>query len=102
MAKKSSPVDAMVGQRLKAKRQALGLSRETLAEQVNLSNEALGEYEAGLKRLRAGTLLEIARVLNVPPQYFFKVATRRLEKIRSSPCQGSPNPVKPSRPSRNA
>ena len=73
MGKKSSPVDAMVGQRLKSKRQALGLSRQKLAERVNLSDEALEAYEAGLNRLRAGTLLEIARALNVPPQYFFAI-----------------------------
>ena len=71
MGKKSSPVDVMVGQRMKSKRQSLGLSQEKLAEQVNLDSEALAEYEAGLRRLRAGTLLEIARALNVPPQYFF-------------------------------
>lgn len=71
--RKSSPVDAMVGQRLKSRRLALGVSQEALAEQVNLTSEALGDYEAGLQRLRAGTLLEIARALNVPPQYFFAI-----------------------------
>jgi len=57
-------------QRLRVARQSRKLTRSALAEQVGVSGAAVGQWEAGLVRPKAQTLLEIARVLRFPVPFF--------------------------------
>lgn len=71
MAKKKNSVDEIVGKRLREKRQDLGISTNELAAKAEVTPKELAEYEEGARRLRAATLLRIAKSLGVSVQYFF-------------------------------
>ena len=69
---KSQPVDAHVGRRMKERRTSLGLSQKKVAEAINLSLRQVQKYEEGIDRVGASRLFDIARVLDVPVNYFFQ------------------------------
>ena len=68
---KSTEVDAHVGKRIRQRRLLLGLTQQKLAEAVGVSFQQLQKYERGTNRVGAGTLFDLARVLDVPVSYFF-------------------------------
>jgi transcriptional regulator with XRE-family HTH domain len=66
-----SPLDRIVGQRLRAARQLRKLSQERLGEMLGVSFQQIQKYEKGTNRIGASRLHQIARVLGVPIEFFY-------------------------------
>ena len=70
--KKLTPTDALVGQRIKFRRRLIGLSLEELAAKLQIAPQQLQKYESAHNRVTAGRLLALAKILEVPIQWFFE------------------------------
>jgi transcriptional regulator with XRE-family HTH domain len=66
-----SPVDLHVGGRVRLRRTLLGMSQEKLGNAVGLTFQQIQKYERGANRIGASRLYDMARVLDVPVQFFF-------------------------------
>jgi transcriptional regulator with XRE-family HTH domain len=49
----------------------LGMSQEKLGEAIELTFQQVQKYEKGTNRIGASRLQQIAKILNVPPGFFF-------------------------------
>lgn len=67
-----NPVDVFVGQKLKIRRNLIGITQEGLAEAAGITFQQVQKYEKGKNRLSASRLFQFARVLDVPVSYFFE------------------------------
>ncbi len=67
-----NPVDVHVGQRIRARRKALGVSQERLAGELGLTFQQVQKYERGANRVSASKLWEIARALGSDLSSFFE------------------------------
>jgi transcriptional regulator with XRE-family HTH domain len=65
------PIDIYVGQRMKARRQLLGMSQEKLGNAVGVSFQQVQKYESGANRVGASRLMQLAKVLGTSVAYFF-------------------------------
>ncbi|WP_290751053.1 helix-turn-helix transcriptional regulator [Amaricoccus sp.] len=65
-------IDVHVGQRLRDRREALGISQGRLGRHLGLTFSQVQKYEKGSNRIGAGRLWQIAEYLGVPPGYFFE------------------------------
>jgi transcriptional regulator with XRE-family HTH domain len=74
MNKPANPIDRHVGARLKLRRVVVGLSQSKLGEALDITFQQIQKYEKGSNRIGASRLQELARVLKVPPAYFFEGA----------------------------
>ncbi|ESQ88134.1 Cro/Cl family transcriptional regulator [Asticcacaulis sp. AC460] len=70
------PVDVHVGQRVRLRRKALGVSQQGLAARLGVSFQQLQKYERGVNRISASKLYEISKALGVPIDYCFEGLTR--------------------------
>jgi len=68
---KNHTIDVYVGERLRQRRKALGLSQGDLGEMVDLSLQQIQKYEQGTNRIAASKLYEFSQVLRVPITYFY-------------------------------
>lgn len=69
---KPNPVDVHVGNRIKLRRQLLGLSQEKLSAMLGLTFQQIQKYERGTNRVGASRLWDIARVLNTTILFFYE------------------------------
>lgn len=69
--KKPHPIDIHVGGRVRLRRTMLGLSQDKLADSLGLTFQQIQKYEKGVNRIGASRVFQIARVLNVPIQFFY-------------------------------
>jgi transcriptional regulator with XRE-family HTH domain len=67
-------IDVHVGQKIRARRNLLGLSQTELADAAGISFQQVQKYEKGSNRIGAGRLLQFSEALGVPPSYFFEGA----------------------------
>ena len=67
MAEPISPAAGLLGERVRARRQALGLSQEALAHQIGIHWTFLGQIERGQRNLSLHNLLKVAKGLGVDP-----------------------------------
>ncbi len=65
------PIDVHVGGRLRMRRTLLGMSQTTLGEALGLTFQQVQKYERGANRMGSSRLYDLARVLDVPIEYFF-------------------------------
>ena len=65
-------VDEHVGERVRARRKALGMNQTTLAKKLGVTFQMVQRYEYGLCRISASTLFAIAHALEAPITYFFE------------------------------
>ncbi len=70
----SSPhvVDSHVGQRLRIRRNMLGITQGDLGDKIGLTFQQIQKYERGANRISASRLFEISRALDVPITFFFE------------------------------
>jgi transcriptional regulator with XRE-family HTH domain len=68
------PTDVQVGQRLRQRRAALGMSQERLGELLGVTYQQVQKYERGANRIGSSRLHALSRVLDVPVSYFFEDA----------------------------
>ena len=69
--KKANPIDAQVGNRVRIRRMLIGMSQEKLGDLLGLTFQQVQKYEKGINRIGAGRLFEIARILDVPVDFFY-------------------------------
>lgn len=70
-AKMPNPIDVHVGSRLRMRRMLVGMSQEKLGEHLDLTFQQVQKYEKGSNRISASRLYDMARILDVPVQFFF-------------------------------
>src|SRR5215204_5089454 len=80
--KEPQPVDRHVGSRVRMRRMMVGMSQEKLGEACGITFQQIQKYEKGTKG--ASRLHHIARVLDVPIEFFYEGA---------SSDQGSNQPI---------
>lgn len=68
----TSEIDLHVGRRLRRRRRLLGLTQQSLAEQVGIRFQQIQKYECGANRVSAARLFELSEALSVPVQYFYE------------------------------
>jgi transcriptional regulator with XRE-family HTH domain len=83
----TGPVDANVGQAIRAYRLSKGLSQTALAEKIGLSFQQIQKYEKGVNRVAAGRLMQIAEALDVPLSALFDGVQQAVGKATQA---GSP------------
>ncbi len=65
-------VDVHVGNRIRMRRQLIGMSQEKLGELLGITFQQVQKYEKGSNRISASRLYYAAKTLGVPPQFFFE------------------------------
>jgi transcriptional regulator with XRE-family HTH domain len=68
----ANQIDVHVGQRMRQRREFLGISQGRLGRHLGLTFSQVQKYEKGSNRIGAGRLYLIAEFLGVPVQYFFE------------------------------
>jgi len=63
--------DKIIGMRLRARRNFLGLSQEKIGKAVGLTFQQVQKYEHGSNKISAIRLVDFCDVLNVPISYFY-------------------------------
>ena len=66
-----NPIDVHVGERLRSRRNLLGLSQEKLANAVGITFQQVQRYERGANRVSASRLWQFSKILDAPISYFF-------------------------------
>ena len=74
MIKAPNPIDKHVGARVRMRRLILGMSQGKLGDALDVTFQQVQKYEKGANRIGASRLQQLARVLDVPPAYFFEDA----------------------------
>ena len=74
MIKTPNPIDRHVGARVRMRRLMVGLSQSKLADALDVTFQQVQKYEKGANRIGASRLQQLARVLDVPPSFFFEGA----------------------------
>jgi transcriptional regulator with XRE-family HTH domain len=74
MKKIPDPVDRHVGARLRMRRVLVGMTQEKLGDALNITFQQIQKYEKGANRIGASRLQQLARILQVPPAFFFEGA----------------------------
>ena len=73
------------GDRLKEKREELGITQPQLAEMLGVSKGAIGNYETGLNSPRAAMLYKIFDVLHCDANFLFQDEMKEIEENESPP-----------------
>lgn len=81
---KPDPIDIAVGLRIRARRCAMGLSQQKLAEAIGVAFQQVQKYEKARNRVGSSRLQKIANALQVPPSFFFAT-------VDDMPCQDTPS-----------
>ena len=66
-----NPVDIHVGARVRMRRTLLGMTQTKLGEAIGLTFQQVQKYERGVNRIGSSRLYDLARVLDVPVNFFF-------------------------------
>ena len=64
------------GDRLRTRREELGMSRAELAEKLGVSRSAIGNYETGVSAPKEEVLLQLFDALQVDPNYLYRDSFR--------------------------
>ena len=70
-------LQAPLGQKVRARRLARGLSQSELAGRIGITFQQVQKYENGVNRISAGRLIRIAAALNVPLTAFYDTVARK-------------------------
>ncbi len=81
----TSDIDLYVGKRLRRRRRLLGLTQQSLAEQVGIRFQQIQKYECGANRVSAARLFELSEALSVPIQYFYEGLSQTNEQNLDEP-----------------
>lgn len=66
------PVDSHVGQQMRHRRWMIGMTQQQLADAVGIRFQQIQKYETGANRVSASRLWDIAKVMEVPVDFFFE------------------------------
>jgi transcriptional regulator with XRE-family HTH domain len=76
--RKTGLIDLCLGQRLKDRRERLGISQSELGSRLGITFQQIQKYECGRNRIPAARLLLLSEVLDVPISFFFKGLREKL------------------------
>lgn len=65
-------IDKFIGEKIYSLRLAKGLSRQQMAEIIEVSHQQLQKYEKGLNRISIGRLILITKAFNKKIDYFYE------------------------------
>jgi cobalamin biosynthesis protein CbiG len=65
-------LDAWVGRRLRIRQEWLGVSDQELCVALRIDCDEISAYQSGKKRIGANRLFRVAKLLDVPLNYFFQ------------------------------
>jgi transcriptional regulator with XRE-family HTH domain len=82
MAEAISPATKTLGQRVRARRQELGLSQEALADQTGVHWTFLGQVERGQRNINLHNLLKVAAGLEIDPAELVRGLLPPAEKVK--------------------
>jgi transcriptional regulator with XRE-family HTH domain len=89
-----NPVDVHVGSRVRLRRTLLGMSQEKLADALGLTFQQVQKYERGANRIGASRLHQLARILEVPVQFFYdEMEVTRLVVAAEQGAGPGPDPM---------
>ncbi len=88
-----NPVDVHVGKRVRMRRTLLGMTQTKLGDAIGLTFQQVQKYERGTNRIGSSRLYDLARVLDVPIEYFFDDMPTAV--AASSPMLGGGRAKKP-------
>lgn len=66
-----NPIDVAIGEKIRERRHVVGMSQTSLAELMGLTFQQVQKYEKGSNRVAASRIIDLARVLQVEPGWFF-------------------------------
>lgn len=67
-----NPIDIYIGDRIRRRRVAMGISQERLAEAIGLTFQQIQKYERGANRVSASRLWDFAEALDTVVSWFFE------------------------------
>ena len=70
--KRATDIDRALAERIRARRIALGITQQQLAEQIGVTFQQAHKYETGRNRLSIGRLAVICRALAIEPSELLK------------------------------
>ena len=70
--KEPQDVDRHVGSRVRMQRMAIAMSQEKLGDACGITFQQIQKYEKGTNRMGASRLHQIARILQVPVEFFYE------------------------------
>ena len=76
-ARSATSIDHQLGQRVRKRRLAIGMSQERLAEALGITSQQLQKYEKGTNRIAASRLIDIGEALQKPAGTFLKGLHRK-------------------------
>ena len=79
----NNSIDLYVCKRLRLRRTVLGLSRDQLGAELNISFQQVKKYERGANRISASRIWDMSRIIDIPASYFFDNMSETT--MRSSP-----------------
>jgi transcriptional regulator with XRE-family HTH domain len=82
-ARRSSPIDNIVGHRVRIFRTAKGLSQTALGTAIGVTFQQVQKYEKGVNRIGSGRLSQIAAILEVPVTEFFEESPKRSQGAKN-------------------
>ncbi len=68
-------IDSFIGKRIRKRRRELNLTQSDLGKILGMSYQQVQKYETGKNRIGAAQLWELAKVLGVAIDYFFRQRT---------------------------
>ena len=74
-----------IGQRIRERREELGLSHAELARRLGVTQSTVGNYEAGISSPNGENLLRLFDCLETEPNYLFQDSYRGGKKVLSGP-----------------
>src|SRR6201999_854901 len=86
--KQANPIDVQVGNRVRIRRMLIGMSQEKLGDLLGLTFQQVQKYEKGVNRIGAGRLYEVARILNVPVDFFYEGVSAN--RVGANDTDGAP------------
>ena len=93
-AKSTTSHDIEVGQRIRARRMAQGMSQTELGNLLGVTFQQVQKYEKGVNRVGAGRLTKIAEVLGVPVGSFFTGKEMLVDGQAKEGAGGEASPLK--------
>ena len=77
--KSPNPIDIFVGNRIRIRRNFLGMSQEKLAALLGIAFQQIQKYEKGINRVGASRLWDISNILRTEISYFYDGINQDIE-----------------------
>ena len=82
MGRKTSAIDNLIAERVRAYRKRLGITQSQLAAKLGVTFQQVQKYERGTNSIGAGRLLEIAYIFNIPIQVLYPESKNAVEQAK--------------------